>query len=128
MSTCELDIMTFPFDKQSCSLKFGSWTYDGTKLNLTIEGDDEMKSDDYFVPNKAWTLISAPAVRNVLTYACCPVPYIDITYTVTFRRTATFYMYILILPCVLLTTLTLVLFWIPPESSTKMALGKRLNS
>jgi len=131
MSSCEIDVMTFPFDKQTCTMQFGSWTYDGTKLNLTFKTDDDtheeiqkMVTDDYFVPNKAWTVLEAPGARNVKLYACCPdAPYIDITYRISFRRSATFYTYILILPCVLLTTLTLVLYWIPPESPTKMSLG-----
>lgn len=125
MSTCNLDVTTFPFDKQECSLKFGSWTYDGTKLDLNFLGDDSnMLTKDYFVPNKAWNVLAAPGKRNVLSYQCCPEVYHDLTYTLKFRRTSTSYTYILILPCVLLTSLTLVLYWIPPESPTKMSLGK----
>ena len=124
MSTCNIDVTTFPFDKQNCSLKFGSWTYDGTKLDLDFLGDAKMTTDDYFVANKAWNVLGTPAKRNTFKYACCPEVYIDLTYYVIFRRSATFYTYILILPCVLLTSLTLVLYWIPPESPTKMALGK----
>ena len=123
MSTCAIDVMTFPFDKQRCELKFGSWTYDGTKLDLDFKNQSKMTTDDYFVPNKAWKVLDTPAERGVLSYACCPEVYIDLTYTVIFRRSSTFYTYILILPCVLLTSLTLVLYWIPPESPTKMALG-----
>ena len=33
-STCSIDITHFPFDEQTCYLKFGSWTYDGFKLDL----------------------------------------------------------------------------------------------
>lgn len=66
-----------------------------------------------------------PAVRNVKLYTCCPdEPYVDLSFTIVFRRRSTFYNYILILPCILLTSLTLVLFWIPPESPAKMMLGK----
>ena len=32
-------------------------------------------------------------------------------------------LYILILPCILLTSLNLVLFWIPPETNAKLILG-----
>ncbi|KAL3876914.1 hypothetical protein ACJMK2_034695, partial [Sinanodonta woodiana] len=124
MSTCALDVTTFPFDKQECQLKFGSWTYNGRQLDLKFLNDREsMITDDYFVENTAWKVLATPAVRNVYKYACCPEPYYDLTFTLVFRRNATFYTYILILPCVLLTSLTLVLFWIPPESPTKMALG-----
>ncbi len=31
---CPLDLRRFPFDSQTCALKFGSWTYDGNKVSL----------------------------------------------------------------------------------------------
>ncbi|RTG90136.1 uncharacterized protein DC041_0002543 [Schistosoma bovis] len=33
-STCKIDITYFPFDDQSCTMKFGSWTYDGWQVNV----------------------------------------------------------------------------------------------
>ena len=38
-STCSIDIKYFPFDIQTCKLKFGSWTYSGPKLNITYQDD-----------------------------------------------------------------------------------------
>lgn len=35
-SSCEIDVEYFPFDEQTCVLKFGSWTYDGFKVGLSI--------------------------------------------------------------------------------------------
>ncbi|CAH2006536.1 unnamed protein product [Acanthoscelides obtectus] len=34
-SSCEIDVEYFPFDEQTCVLKFGSWTYDGFKVDKT---------------------------------------------------------------------------------------------
>ena len=33
-SSCEMDVEYFPFDEQTCVMKFGSWTYDGFQVNL----------------------------------------------------------------------------------------------
>jgi len=34
-SSCTIDVEFFPFDKQLCTLKFGSWTYDGYQVCLS---------------------------------------------------------------------------------------------
>lgn len=33
-STCEIDVEFFPYDVQECSMKFASWTYDGSEVDL----------------------------------------------------------------------------------------------
>ncbi|KAI5698531.1 hypothetical protein M8J75_008246 [Diaphorina citri] len=37
-SSCEIDVEYFPFDEQTCVLKFGSWTYDGFKVPGSVNG------------------------------------------------------------------------------------------
>ncbi len=123
-SSCVIDITHFPFDEQTCFLKFGSWTYDGFKLDISFFDDlDEVDLNDYIESNE-WKILDNPAKKNVKYYPCCQEPYPDLTFTVKLRRKVAFYNYILILPCVLLSSLTLVLFWLPPESPAKMVLGE----
>ena len=55
-STCSIAIADFPFDEQKCSLKFGTWTYDESKLNLTVMSDSAQT--DSFSPNGEWDLLS----------------------------------------------------------------------
>ena len=33
-STCQIDITYFPFDDQVCTMKLGSWAYDGFQVSL----------------------------------------------------------------------------------------------
>lgn len=122
-SSCSIDITHFPFDTQTCHLKFGSWTYDGTNLDLHFYDNlEEVDVTDYVESNE-WLLLSNPAKRNVMFYPCCKEPYLDLTFTLVIKRLGAFYLYILLIPCVLLSLLTLVVFWLPPESSAKMILG-----
>ncbi|KAK7506362.1 hypothetical protein BaRGS_00002474, partial [Batillaria attramentaria] len=124
-SSCSIDIRHFPFDVQSCHLKFGSWTYNGNKLDLQFVYGPGFELTDY-IPSNEWDILSSNAVRNVKYYPCCPEPYVDLVFHVKIRRKVAFYNYILILPCVLLSSLTLVLFWLPPESPAKMQLGMNI--
>ena len=127
-SSCEINVSSFPFDVQTCELKFGSWTYDGYKMDLQILVDEDKDPDKIdlseYVESNSWKIIKAPAKKRVQHYTCCPEPFVDLAFTLVFQRRATFYNYILILPCILLTSITLVLFWIPPESPAKLMLGE----
>lgn len=48
-SSCPIDITHFPFDVQTCHLKFGSWTYDGFKLDLGFYDDDDRVMIDWLM-------------------------------------------------------------------------------
>ncbi|KAK3091433.1 hypothetical protein FSP39_019854 [Pinctada imbricata] len=126
-SSCAIDIMHFPFDVQTCKMKFGTWTHDGTLIDLGLYFDVETGFDmTEYVPSNEWDIVSSSAKKNVIVYACCPEPFIDLTFTLEIKRKPAFYNYILILPCILLSSLTLVLFWLPPESPAKMQLGMNI--
>lgn len=40
-SSCEIDVRYFPFDQQTCFMKFGSWTYDGNQVSACVVPDAE---------------------------------------------------------------------------------------
>ncbi|XP_042263266.1 neuronal acetylcholine receptor subunit alpha-7-like isoform X2 [Thunnus maccoyii] len=56
-------------------------------------------------------------------YACCPEPYPDVTYTVVMRRRTLYYCFNLLIPCVLISTLALLVFLLPADSGEKTSLG-----
>ncbi|XP_015791951.1 neuronal acetylcholine receptor subunit alpha-7-like [Tetranychus urticae] len=121
-STCKVDITWFPFDDQKCLLKFGSWTYDGLALDLRLSNEEGGEISTY-IPSGEWILIGVPARRRVLQYACCPETYVDITFTIHIRRRTLYYTFNLIVPCVLISSMTLLGFALPPDSGEKLTLG-----
>ncbi|XP_070211033.1 acetylcholine receptor subunit alpha-type acr-16-like [Littorina saxatilis] len=121
-STCAIDITWFPFDDQKCDLKFGAWTHDGQYLNLTADNHEGGDTSD-FIRNGEWELIDVPVRRNVLQYECCPEFYIDLTFTIHIRRRTLYYGFNIILPCVLISSLSLLLFILPPDAGEKISLG-----
>ena len=71
------------------------------------------------------SIIGVPARRNVVSYDCCPEQYIDITFTIHIRRRTLYYGFNLIIPCVLISSMALLTFTLPPDAGEKISLGKR---
>lgn len=56
-------------------------------------------------------------------YSCCKEPYQDVTFTVVMRRRTLYYSINLLLPCILISTLALLVFLLPADSGEKISLG-----
>ena len=56
-------------------------------------------------------------------YSCCPEPFPDVTFWFHLRRRTTYYTFNIIIPCVMLSLLTLGSFVLPAESGEKVSLG-----
>ncbi|XP_030079119.1 acetylcholine receptor subunit alpha-type acr-16 isoform X3 [Drosophila hydei] len=125
-STCKIDITWFPFDDQHCEMKFGSWTYDGNQLDLVLNSEDGGDLSD-FITNGEWYLLAMPGKKNTIVYQCCPEPYVDITFTIQIRRRTLYYFFNLIVPCVLISSMALLGFTLPPDSGEKLTLGTYFN-
>ncbi|XP_078481718.1 neuronal acetylcholine receptor subunit alpha-7-like isoform X8 [Ciona intestinalis] len=121
-TTCDVDIRYFPFDEQRCTMKFGAWTYHGGMVDLALP--DENAILDNYIPSGEWDLISMKGHRTSVKYECCPHPFVDVTYTIHMRRRTLFYGFNLILPCVLVCSLTILVFLLPADSGERITLGK----
>ncbi|XP_013393012.1 neuronal acetylcholine receptor subunit non-alpha-2 isoform X2 [Lingula anatina] len=120
-SSCKIDITFFPFDDQVCKMKFGSWAYDGFQLNMTSRNEKVDMSN--YVFSGEWDLLSIDIVRNEKFYGCCPEPYPDVTFYLRIRRRTLYYLINVIFPCLWLSILSLLGFWLPPDSGEKITLG-----
>nr|BBE49554.1 nicotinic acetylcholine receptor alpha1 subunit [Nilaparvata lugens] len=128
-SFCEIDVEYFPFDEQTCFMKFGSWTYDGYHVDLrhmsqspdsdTIDVGIDLQ--DYYL-SVEWDIMRVPAVRNEKFYSCCEEPYPDIIFNITLRRKTLFYTVNLIIPCVGISFLSVLVFYLPSDSGEKVSL------
>ncbi|XP_061685942.1 neuronal acetylcholine receptor subunit alpha-9-I [Syngnathoides biaculeatus] len=120
-STCVVDVAYFPFDRQRCNLTFGSWTYNGNQVDVSLGMDSGDLSD--FVENVEWECHGMPATRNVMMYGCCSDPYTEVTYTLLLKRRSSFYIFNLLLPCFLISFLAPLGFYLPADSGEKVSLG-----
>ena len=74
--------------KVTCSLKFGSWAFDGFALDLqTLYEEKTVDLSSYDAAfNRDWEVTAAEVNRNVEYFTCCPEPYIDLDYTIELTR------------------------------------------
>ncbi|XP_066584851.1 acetylcholine receptor subunit alpha-like 1 [Prorops nasuta] len=129
-SFCEIDVEYFPFDQQTCRMKFGSWTYDGYTVDLRhlLQTEDSNQIEvgidltDYYI-SVEWDIIRVPAVRNEEFYMCCEEPYPDIVFQIILRRKTLFYTVNLIIPCVGISFLSVLVFYLPSDSGEKVSLS-----
>ncbi|XP_065097727.1 neuronal acetylcholine receptor subunit alpha-4b [Paramisgurnus dabryanus] len=119
-SSCSIDVTFFPFDQQNCKMKFGSWTYDRAKIDLVSMASD-VDQMDYWESGE-WVIINAVGKYNIKKYECCTEIYPDITYYFIIRRLPLFYTINLIIPCLLISCLTVLVFYLPSECAEKITL------
>ncbi|MED6252677.1 hypothetical protein ATANTOWER_015234 [Ataeniobius toweri] len=120
-SSCKVDVSFFPFDGQQCRFTYGSWTYNGNQLDIL----NAMESADLadLVENVEWEVLGMPAKKNIVLYGCCADPYPDVTYTLKLKRRASFYVFNLLIPCVMISFLAPLGFYLPADSGEKVSLG-----
>uniref|UniRef100_A0A670ZP57 Cholinergic receptor nicotinic beta 2 subunit n=1 Tax=Pseudonaja textilis TaxID=8673 RepID=A0A670ZP57_PSETE len=116
-SACKIEVKHFPFDQQNCTMKFRSWTYDRTEIDLVLKS--EVASLDDFTPSGEWDIIALPGRRNENPNDST---YVDITYDFIIRRKPLFYTINLIIPCILITSLAILVFYLPSDCGEKMTL------
>jgi hypothetical protein len=71
-SSCEINVEYFPFDEQSCVMKFGSWTYNGFQVSsfsiaaiiYSVAGSDVRKGRVIVKNGVFWDVTSCGSYKN----------------------------------------------------------------
>uniref|UniRef100_A0A8D2IRH3 Cholinergic receptor nicotinic beta 3 subunit n=2 Tax=Varanus komodoensis TaxID=61221 RepID=A0A8D2IRH3_VARKO len=118
-SSCTMDVTFFPFDRQNCSMKFGSWTYDGSMVDLILVDENVDRTD--FFDNGEWEILNAKGMKGNRKDGLYSYPFI--TYSFVLRRLPLFYTLFLIIPCLGLSFLTVLVFYLPSDEGEKLSLS-----
>ena len=73
-----------------------------------------------FYKSVKWDILEILAIGKVKFYTCCDEPYLDITFNITMRRKTLFYTVNLIIPCMGISFLTVLTFYLPSDSGEKV--------
>nr|AKV94624.1 nicotinic acetylcholine receptor beta1 variant A [Periplaneta americana] len=120
-SSCTIDVTYFPFDQQTCIMKFGSWTFNGDQVSLALYNNKNFVDLSDYWKSGTWDIIEVPAYLNI--YEGNHPTETDITFYIIIRRKTLFYTVNLILPTVLISFLCVLVFYLPAEAGEKVTLG-----
>lgn len=105
-------------DRKKCSINFTNIIIKILTLKFNATQNDEKMQ-----LATAVQMAAMPGKKNTIVYACCPEPYVDVTFTIQIRRRTLYYFFNLIVPCVLISSMALLGFTLPPDSGEKLTLG-----
>ncbi|KAK3085006.1 hypothetical protein FSP39_022772 [Pinctada imbricata] len=119
-ASCRIDATYFPYDRQNCSLMFGSWSHHGNLID--IEFLNHHADTEALVSHNEWDVVSVKAYKHVFYYNCCPEPYPDVTFYVILERFPKFYILTVFIPCVIISLLSVFGVMLPAVTGDKMTL------
>ncbi|ESP01300.1 hypothetical protein LOTGIDRAFT_112016 [Lottia gigantea] len=121
-SSCSIDVLYFPFDQQTCLMKFGSWTFRGNSLNYVFKnGNNKLDFTDY-LKSGTWDIIDCPGeIVNVTDPSTGQLEQ-QIIFKIILRRKTLFYTVNLIIPCVLISFVSVCVFALPADAGEKITL------
>jgi len=113
---CRLDIAWFPFDEQICSFSFGSWAYTSNLLNYSKMFDESLLKN--LSENQVWSVLQYNAARIESHYEhwIDNQNFSEIKYRILMRRKSLFVLQNYAIPAMILSTITLLCFFIPYPS------------
>ncbi|CAF1000133.1 unnamed protein product [Rotaria magnacalcarata] len=110
---CRLTIKHFPFDEQTCDMIFGSWSHTSSLIHYRFwEKKPELPQ---YSPNNEWKLLAVAQSIKAVEYPNWvePETFFEINFTILIVRKPLQAIYNTVVPALMLTTLTLVSFFIP---------------
>jgi hypothetical protein len=119
-STCIFNLTYFPYDQQTCKLKFGSWSYDETSIYLNDLVNNSIDLSNY-QEHEEWILIDYYTKKNSIKYSCCENYYHDIEFYYTIRRKPNYYVLNIIVPTFATATLIILTLLVPWNSGERIS-------
>ncbi|KAH9499310.1 Acetylcholine receptor subunit beta-like 1 [Bulinus truncatus] len=121
-SSCSIDVMYFPFDQQVCEMKFGSWTHKGNAIKYSFFSNmNKLDLTDY-LKSGSWDIIDCPGKIVTIKDEITGDVKDQIVFEFVLRRKTLFYTVNLIIPCVLISFVSICVFALPADAGEKITL------
>ncbi|XP_012889486.1 PREDICTED: acetylcholine receptor subunit delta isoform X3 [Dipodomys ordii] len=133
-SSCPISVTYFPFDWQNCSLKFSSLKYTAKEITLSLKQELEdnraypvewiIIDPEGFTENGEWEIVHRPARVNVAPSAPLDsTSHQDVTFYLIIRRKPLFYIINILVPCVLISFMINLVFYLPGDCGEKTSVA-----
>ncbi|XP_076838107.1 acetylcholine receptor subunit gamma isoform X2 [Brachyhypopomus gauderio] len=122
-SSCPIKINYFPFDWQNCTMVFRSQMYSANEIELKLTDTEDAIVEwieidpEAFTENGEWVIKHRPAKKVVNEkYSRDELDYQEIVFFLIIQRKPLFYVINIIAPCVLFSSLGLLVYFLPAKA------------
>ncbi|KRT85547.1 transmembrane ion channel, partial [Oryctes borbonicus] len=107
-AVCIADLRNYPYEKQKCILRLGSWVHSGEEIDFRFSNKPVTTEN---VPTGEWTILNVAVERYPGNYSCCPNnTYPSLVFTFTLERRPSYHEAVIIIPAVVIIIITLFVF------------------
>jgi hypothetical protein len=124
-------LVNFPYDELTCPFDVGGWDYGDNVQNLTffdaggmtLETSMETAGTSY----QEYRITGYSTERQTFKYLCCPEPYSNLVFRISFSRPHLYYFWAIEFPGFLLTLVSFAVFWLDAANcGERLGLGVTL--
>ncbi|KAL6467885.1 hypothetical protein MHYP_G00235620 [Metynnis hypsauchen] len=122
-SACAIKVNYFPFDWQNCSMVFRSQTYSANEIELKLTDEENSIVEwieidpEAFTENGEWIIKHRPAKKVINErFSRDELDYQEIIFFLIIQRKPLFYIINIIVPCVLFSSLGLLVYHLPAKA------------
>jgi len=119
---CVIKVGEFPFDTQCCEINFYSWAHTSTQLEVLLYQNKNTTNITHLSHNTEWEIYKTCAVNTTLKTSQ-DLEWWVTSYTIHMKRLSLYHIYTLVMPCIVLSFLSVLLFWLPSDTNEKISLG-----
>ncbi|XP_070538231.1 neuronal acetylcholine receptor subunit beta-3-like [Ptychodera flava] len=118
---CNMDVSGFPNDNQHCTVSVGMWSHTARQVDYQPIFEEVKK--ELFIPSNSWSIAETTVEKSYSYDIYGGGPYAFIDYSLHLQRKPLFYLLNLCIPSVLLSFLSALIFYFPPDSVDKIPHG-----
>ncbi|XP_060591804.1 acetylcholine receptor subunit alpha-like 2 [Ruditapes philippinarum] len=121
---CEVDPTYFPYDRQTCYIRLTSAAYDNTEVTLS-HNSTSIKLDNV-IDHDEWTVFETTTETEDQLDLHGKFPKTLLKFTFKLQRNCSFYLWMLLVPYFLVSSLGLVVFILPSTKGEKSSFSLRI--